>query len=796
MRIYRLLLFIALSVTVNSFAQEPELYHRVKVNTGASGLAAMAEAGIAVDHGMYKKGVYFITDLSASEIEKVKTLGLSYTIEIEDVSKYYRERNKQPNGGKPTGAAGCIACETYATPSDFELGSMGGFFTYQEMLDILDSMKSKYPALVTTKQALGAATTAQGRSVYYVKISDNPGNDEPEPEVLYTAVHHAREPESMSQLIFYMWYLLENYNTDADIKYLVDHTEMYFVPCLNPDGYVFNQTNDPNGGGMWRKNRRNNGSSFGVDLNRNYGRFWGYDNIGSSPSGSSDTYRGPSGFSEPETQLIRDFCNAHQFRIALNAHTFSNLLIYPYGHIPSFETSDSLVFRHFAQDMAECSGFATGTGDQTVGYVSNGDSDDWMYDEQVTKGKIFSMTPEAGDQNDGFWPISSRIIPIAKQTMDQNLDAAKLATAYARVTSPDIAAIPYVPTTYVHFDFKRIGLENSTFTVSVIPLTNVTAAGGPKTFNSPAHLQGYSDSILININLGSLAPNSGNVIRYALKWENADGYGKTDTITREFGAEELVFYSDCNTLDSFVNNGWGISTSQFTTASGSITDSPNGDYADNSTTTITTKGEIDLTEASGAYLTFDVRWDIEKGFDYVMLEASENGTTFSPLCGLYTHKGNGNQDDVTAVYDGIQPSWVKEWIDLGDYLNKKIKLRFTLKTDPALEKDGFYFDEFKVHKVRVLPVSIADRQPGDFGLYNVPNPCSGNTDIYYRLPPGKGNWHLQLTDPLGRVVQRLPLDTGKQSIRMNVSALRSGIYFCRIVSEQNASAVIKIVVHN
>ena len=790
-----LLFLMTLLLAVDGFAQQPELYHRVKINTGPSGLMQLAKAGIAVDHGVGKKGIYFITDLSESEIEKVKTTGLTYEIQIEDVSRYYRERNAGATAEKPTGTGGCVECETYTTPVNFQLGSMGGFFTYQEMLNILDSMKSRFPNLITAKQPLGATNTIQGRPVYYVKISDNANTSEPEPQALYTALHHAREAESLSQLIFYMWYLLENYNTDAHIKYLVDHTEMYFVPCLNPDGYVYNQTNSPGGGGMWRKNRRNNsGGTFGVDLNRNYGRFWGYDNVGSSPNGNDDTYRGTAGFSEPETQLIRDFCNTHQFKIALNAHTFSNLLIYPYGHIPSLQTPDSSVFQHFAHDMAECSGFATGTGDQTVGYVTNGDSDDWMYDEQTTKGKIFSMTPEAGDQDDGFWPLTSRIIPIAKQTMDQNLDAAKLLTAYAEVSSPDKGTIAPGGPSYVHFNLKRTGLTNSNFTVTLVPLNGITAAG-PKVFNNPVHLQSYTDSIAITPT--TAVPNSGGTISYVLQWENADGYVARDTIHRQYGNEELIFYSNGNSLDSFVNNGWGISTTQFTTATGSITDSPNGNYAGNSTKTITTKGEIDLTGgASGAYLTFDAKWDVEKGFDYVALEASENGTTYSPLCGLYTHKGNSNQDDVTAVYDGTQSAWVKEWVDLGDYLNKKIKLRFRLKTDAGLEKDGFYFDEFQVRRIKALPVGIDDRQVGVLGLYNVPNPCSGSTEIHCRIPAGQGACHLQLTDQLGRVVQRSLVQTGKQSQRLDVSTLQSGIYFCRIVSEQGASAVIKIAVRN
>jgi|GEM_PF-6016658 len=62
--------------------------------------------------------------------------------------------------------------------------------------------------------------------------------------MLYTALHHAREPNSLSQMIFYIWYLLENYETDAEVKYLVDNTAMYFIPVINPDGYVYNETTE------------------------------------------------------------------------------------------------------------------------------------------------------------------------------------------------------------------------------------------------------------------------------------------------------------------------------------------------------------------------------------------------------------------------------------------------------------------------------------------------------------------------------------------------------------------------
>ena len=195
-----------------------------------------------------------------------------------------------------------------------------------------------------------------------VKISDNPDIDEQEPEILYTALIHAREPQSMMQMIYFMYYLLENYNTDPSVQYLVDNREMFFIPVLNPDGYEYNRSTNPSGGGMWRKNRKNNGGSYGIDLNRNFGpyAYWNAPNGGSSTVPSSDTYRGTAPFSEPETANLRDFLATRYFKNALNYHTYSNLLIYPYGAL-EMETPDSATFREFARDMTAYNGYEYGT---------------------------------------------------------------------------------------------------------------------------------------------------------------------------------------------------------------------------------------------------------------------------------------------------------------------------------------------------------------------------------------------------------------------------------------------------
>lgn len=117
---------------------------------------------------------------------------------------------------------------------------MGGFYTLAEVISKIDSMRLLYPNLITTKVSIG--NSVESRPIYMVKISDNADIDENEPELLYTALHHAREPQSMMQMIYFMYYLLENYNTNPSVQYIVNNREMYFIPVLNPDGYEYNRT--------------------------------------------------------------------------------------------------------------------------------------------------------------------------------------------------------------------------------------------------------------------------------------------------------------------------------------------------------------------------------------------------------------------------------------------------------------------------------------------------------------------------------------------------------------------------
>ena len=800
MHLFRRLLFVsaALIISTSFISAQVQKYSRVKIYTDDKGLNQLLEAGVGIDHGEYKKGQYFISDFSANDISILQSLGTTYEIVIDDVSKFYVDQNNS-NLLKAADVAASGACApppNFPTPANFKLGSMGGFYTYAEILAQLDTMAAKFPTIFKARSPISATTkTVEGRDVYWVKISDNPNVDENEPEVLYTALHHAREPASAQQVIMYMYYLLENYSKDPQIKYLVDNTEMYFVPCVNPDGYLYNQSTNPNGGGMFRKNRRDNGDgTFGVDINRNYGLNFGYDNTGSSINSNADNYRGPSGFSEPETQIMKEFCEAHTFKIAINYHTYSDVLIYPWGYKTNFFTPDSNVYKAYGALVTQENGYIYGTPNQTVGYVANGSSDDWMYGEQNTKAKIMAMSAEAGLVSDGFWPAQSRIVTICKDNIAQNLHIAQLATKYAIATDGSEKIVSGL-NNYLMYNLQRLGLDSpATFVVSLKGITaNVIGVGGNKTYGSMKLLEQIKDSISYTL-AGSI--QEGDKIKLLLSVDNG-AYTITDTLTKVFGTPVIAYSTNGNSLSGWSTTTWGLSSTYFHSAPSSITDSPSGNYPNKANTKITQTSPVNLTDALYADLNFWTRWDLEQGFDYVEVSASsDNGSTWSPLCGKYTKKGSSNQDPGNPIYDGLKSTWVKETMSLGDYLGKNILVKFNLVSDQGGTQDGFYFDDLDVTKITSNPQSVANFNGSANGLavrIN-PNPACDVASIEYALPPGCVQADVLFFDALGRVIGKEPVNSSGAKHSLDIQQFKSGIYFYQLVSSNQSSAMQRMVV--
>jgi len=780
-------MLMALAIfSVSVFAQH-EQYSKVKVFADETQLAELAKAGINVTEGFLKKDAFLVSDFSEQELLKIKDSGLNYEILIEDVSKYYADRNL----GKSTNVKDYKGLSEWEVPENFEFGSMSGHATYDEVVAHLDNMGDLFPDLITAKESIGQSI--EGRELWMVKVSDNPNVNETEPEILYTAIHHAREPAGVMQMIYYLYYLLENYDSDNFIKTLVDNTEMYFVPVVNPDGYVYNQTTNPNGGGMWRKNRRDNGGgSFGVDPNRNYGYMWGLNNQGSSPDPWDETYRGTAPFSEPEIAAIRDFCEAHEFRIALNYHTYSNLLLYTWGYTTE-PCEDDAILEVYAELMTQDSHYTYGPGSTAI-YETNGGSDDWMYGEQTTKDKTFSYTPELGGEDDGFWCAIDRIIPIAQENMIQNILAAALSGKYAKVE--DLTpTITNDVTGYFKFELTRLGLlDCETFTVDLQPLDMVASTGDAIELQNMEIMEVIQDSIFYTLDASIL---SGTQFKFLLSVDNGE-YVLSDTITKIFGETTVLFEDDCNTLTNWTSSVWDVTTSSYHSPTGSITDSPYGNYPNYHLSGITFNDEVDLTNAGFALLNFWGKWEIEQGWDYVQLMISVNGgSSWTPLAGNYTVIGNGYQAEGEPVYDGFQTSWVQEEIDLSDYIGTSVKFRFILKSDANVNEDGFYFDDFTISVVELTTtgekeITVLHKS---FSVSNpIPNPASKNVSFILTYPENADNLKFSIYNATGQIIHSELLGDGQKMQIINLNNWNPGIYYYQLEGNGVKTKAKKLVV--
>lgn len=771
-----LLLPLSLLAFVNANAQGPPTYSRVLLVLDDHGhsMRELGALGLPIDHGAWADGGY-IVELSEHDIDRARTHGFDVDVLIPNVQAFYREQNATPAPADERALGWlCDGPTTFTVPEHFATGSFAGYFTWDEMLAQLDEMVALYPDLISAKEPIGYSV--ENRPIHFVRISNAPNTDQDKPEVLYNAVHHAREPASMSQLIFYMWYLLENYGTDPEATYLVDNRELYFVPCLNPDGYVYNQNSDPDGGGMWRKNRRDNGDgTFGVDLNRNYGWLWGLDDLGSSPDGDSETYRGSGPFSEPETQAMRDFCIAHEFRAALNYHAYGDMVIHPWATEENLLTPDSVLFTAHAARMTRNNGYSNGTCHQVLNYLTNGSSDDWMYGEQGEKPKIISMTPETGQADEGFWPPSWRIVPICQENMDQNLLQAHLVGAYAAATDRSDPIYGQM-SVYAPFDVQRLGLDQATFTVTIEPLENVASAGAPHSYADLDALEIRRDSILLDL---SPLITDGDRVRFILAVSNGL-YTHRDTVERFYGASATAFAENADDLSAWQPGSWGLTTEQWHSPPSSITDSPVGDYIPYEENILELAEPIDLEDATSATLRYWAKWNVNRIRDLVQVSASANGQTWTPLCGIWTRPGSYFQGNDEPVIEGRQLDWVQEEMSLDAFIGGDAYLRFRIASNIDYARDGFYFDDLEVITTNDATSGVEELSGTTGELWNHPNPATDRTTVRYNGPALPTNSRLVVHDAVGVMVLDVPF-TGRTA-ELDLRSVAPGLYSCTIRS--------------
>jgi len=288
------------------------------------------------------------------------------------------------------------------------LRDFGLFYTYWEMRDSVNAFAARYPA-ICKKDSMGRSY--QGLALLSLKISDNVAVNEGEPAVCFNGATHAREPMGTHLCIDFAQWLLYNYGTDSLATWLVNNRQIYIIPVMNPDCYRYNSDSGGATSNL-RKNRHfytgQSTTTCGVDVNRNYGYKWGYDDNGSSPTVTSETFRGSARFSELESQEARDYFLPKKIRTQIDYHSYGPYNLCVWGYTGSAEPiPDSVTVREMLDSMRAKNGYAANrTGPiYRILYTVNGGSIEWETKDTLHNGvqkfSTYAMSIET-NQTD-FW---------------------------------------------------------------------------------------------------------------------------------------------------------------------------------------------------------------------------------------------------------------------------------------------------------------------------------------------------------------------------------------------------------
>ena len=246
---------------------------------------------------------------------------------------------------------------------------LGIYHTVTEMDDALLDATQRFPDLTNL---IEAGVTHEGRIIYALEVSNKASAAE-KVNFLVTGTHHAREWISAEVPLGIIKDLLTNFESDSEVKKILNQSRIVVIPMLNKDGAHYSRTRQK----MWRKNRRpaESGKGVGVDNNRNYAYKWGVSGASSYPW--SDTYKGPEAMSEIENQVIQNLQDQYQFVAALSFHSYSELVLWPWSYTDAIQSKDHSVFEYYGKQLAKILNYRPMQSADL--YPAAGDSDDYLY---------------------------------------------------------------------------------------------------------------------------------------------------------------------------------------------------------------------------------------------------------------------------------------------------------------------------------------------------------------------------------------------------------------------------------
>ncbi len=678
-----------------------------------------------------------------------------------------------------------------------------GYRNYSQTIALLNEYATTYPNICQLHilgNSTGADYLASNYGTVYndfnhqliaLKVSDNPEIEEDEPSFYFMGGHHAREPLGTEVSMAVLFHYLSLYNTDPVITDLINTSQIWFLPMVNPDGQkvVLDQTDV-----WWRKNIRDNNNNHqfdtydqwgygpdGIDINRNYGYGWGY--FSSTDDITYPTYHGTEPFSETETTIVKNLLDSHQFVAGISYHTYGGLVLYPWGSLPNIVSPDGLALSDLANQMADTILKTDGSNmhyDPGYGwelYPASGGLDEYAYGQNG----IFGYTIELAEE---FIPSVS----IVTQTCQNNLEASKLLVSRVKKAcltglikdtdnNPVVAEVfvegvdntgyakqPYLsnaqfgryfrllmPGVYTVF-FRAWGYQTQTQQIIIDPNEQTVL----DVVLEPSMICTVSGFVIDELGTQAVPQTAVSIINSGLDpvYTDDNGFfvidqvctGNQEILINKAGGDKLQI-----SIPLHPDNNWFT----FTLSQAIVSDCfdntslnwiKTGSWGLN-TTQYVSPGKSLADSPSGNYTPDNLSYC--KFPESVDLTDCTNATVSFMAKHSIALKGEyinfeistDNQNwQALKVFIGDQPEWTEYFFNLNAYIGQSLWFRFLYENNYNSTADGIYIDDFKVFKdTFILPVNDHTVTPSAFKILgNYPNPFNPETHIRFQInQPGQ-----------------------------------------------------------
>lgn len=570
------------------------------------------------------------------------------------------------------------------------------YYSFSEYVSFMEQTASTYSDICTLHNI---GQSVQGRPLYFLKISDNPQVDEAEPRFRYISSIHGDEVVGYDMMIRLIQLLTSEYETNPRITQIVNNTEIWICPMMNPDGFVAGQ-------------RYN---AAGIDLNRNFPMPTGEQH----PDGNNWAV---------ENIAFMNHANQHHFQLSANFHGGELVINYPWDYTYTL-TPDNDLIREAALTYARQnstiynnSSFTQGVVNGAQWYVITGSLQDWSYgytDCIDLTCEISAIKWPPASQMASYWNLNKESILSLLEFVQRGVHGTVVSNAGVLLTDAVITVSGNDKVMHVGpacADFHRLLLPGTYTITASAPgyldqSTEITIDASGSAYHNfvlrPAEMTFLSGQLRypdgtgvpnVQVFLGSEQPvtsdeNGSFMInpilegRYTISFKQNGEliYSKVfdlDAAQNElvfiYAEETVIFYDPFDNISNWTaTDPWGITSYQGESV---LTDSPNGNYENYINKACKLTNPIDLRYVINPVLSFRTRYFLENNYDYVYLEASLNQSNWQQL----------------QQFTGSQSTWQNVEVPLDQYSGQQVYFRFRIRTDRAVNLDGIYIDDFQI----------------------------------------------------------------------------------------------------